>query len=609
MTLSPRSILRTVFGYDSFRGEQEPIINHVIKGDDVFVLMPTGGGKSLCYQIPALLRPGVAVVISPLISLMQDQVSGLLQLGVRAAFLNSSLTSDQIWSISQQLRQGELDLLYVSPEKLMTPRFLEFLDSIELALFAIDEVHCISRWGHDFRPEYLQLSVLHERFPKVPRIALTATADGPTRRDIITYLGLEQAKIFIAGFDRPNIRYRVISKNNPRHQLLNFIQTEHAGDAGIIYCLSRKKVEETAQWLQQQGWPALPYHAELPIGLRQHHQTRFLREEGVVIVATIAFGLGIDKPNVRFVAHLDLPRSIEAYYQETGRAGRDGLPANAWLTYGLQDVVMLRKLLENSQAQEQHKRLERHKLEAMLGYCELTTCRRQTLLAYFGDHLPAPCGNCDNCLIPVETWDGTQAAQKALSCIYRTGQRFGVHHLVDVLLGKMTSRVSKFKHEQVSTFGIGKDLSSDLWFSVFRQLVAAGFVTVDLEGHGGLQLSERVRPLLRGEQRLFLRKDIKFKPTKSEKKYQRTSPLLFEGSDKVLWEALRSKRLQLANAQNVAPYVIFHDSTLAEMVRHRPRTLAEFAQLSGVGVRKLEQYGRIFLNVVAEVIFEQDLPD
>lgn len=602
-TPSPHAILRNVFGYDSFRGQQENIINHLLAGGDALVLMPTGGGKSLCYQIPALIRSGVTIVISPLISLMQDQVSALLQLGLRAAFLNSSLTPEQSRQVSRQLRQGELDLLYVSPERVVTPRFLEFLDTLSVTLFAIDEAHCVSRWGHDFRPEYLQLSILQDRFPQIPRVALTATADGPTRRDIINHLKLEHAKLFLASFDRPNIRYRVIQKNHPRQQLLNFLDTEHRGDAGIVYCLSRKKVEETAHWLQQQGWMALPYHAELPAQTRQIHQERFLREEGMVIVATVAFGLGINKPNVRFVAHLDLPRSIEAYYQETGRAGRDGLPANAWLAYGLQDVVMLRRLLDNSEAGEQYKRIERHKLESMLGFCEITTCRRQALLDYFGDSLPTACGNCDNCLEPIESWEATEVAQKALSCIYRTGQRFGVHHLVDVLLGKPTERIKKFNHDKVSTFGIGQEFSAEVWFSVFRQLVAAGLAHVDVEGHGGLQLAEKARPLLRGEEKIHLRKEIKKttnKLVKSEKKYQRTSSLIFAGNDKILWEALRAKRLQLAKTQDIPPYVIFHDSTLADMVRHRPQTLAEFQQLSGVGTRKLEQYGQVFLEVIEQ---------
>ena len=602
--MTSQEILRNVFGYQHFRGEQENIIQHILAGGEALVLMPTGGGKSLCYQIPALIRPGVAVVISPLISLMQDQVSALQQFGIRAACLNSSLTRDQARAVSGQLRQGELDLLYVAPEKLMTPRFLEFLDTTQLALFAIDEAHCVSQWGHDFRPEYTQLSILPQRFPTIPRLALTATADGPTQRDIIAHLGLQQAKVFIAGFDRPNIRYRVIQKQNARHQLLNFLTDEgHRGDAGIVYCLSRKKVDEIAAWLTTQGWLALPYHAGMDKEERKHNQMRFLREESVIIVATIAFGMGIDKPNVRFVAHLDLPKSLEAYYQETGRAGRDGLPANAWMAYGLQDVVMLQKWLDRSEADEQHKRIERHKLESILGYCEMTTCRRQALLAYFGEHLPNPCGNCDTCLEPVATWDGTEAAQKALSCVYRTGQRFGVHYLVDVLLGKTNERIKMFGHDRVSTFGIGKELSMEQWHSAFRQLIAGGFVTVDIEGYRGLQLSENARPLLRGEQRLYLRKDIK-PQKKNQNKYSRSSRVSFTDTDKILWEALREKRMELALAQNVPPYVIFHDSTLEEMVLKRPHTLKELAQIPGVGTRKLERYGQNFINVLDEHVLQ-----
>jgi ATP-dependent DNA helicase RecQ len=605
--MNPQEILHNIFGYQHFRGDQEKIIQHILAHGDALVLMPTGGGKSLCYQIPGLIRPGVAIVISPLIALMQDQVSALQQFGIRADCLNSSLTYERACMVSTQLRRGELDLLYVAPEKLMSPRLLEFLDTAQIALFAIDEAHCVSQWGHDFRPEYVQLSILPQRFPKVPRIALTATADGPTQRDIIKHLGLHNAKTYIAGFNRPNIRYRIVQKQNARRQLLNFLSEEgHYGDAGIVYCLSRKKVEETATWLTKQGWQALPYHAGLDQSVRQQNQMRFLREEGLIIVATIAFGMGIDKPNVRFVAHLDLPKNMEAYYQETGRAGRDGLPANAWMTYGLQDVVMLRKFVDHSEADEQHKQIERHKLQSLLAYCEMTTCRRQALLAYFDDHLPKPCGNCDTCLEPVETWDGTVASQKALSCVYRTGQRFGVKYLIDVLLGNIDERIEKFRHDRVSTFGIGKELTPGQWHSVFRQLIARGFVTVDIEGYGSLQLTESSRPLLRGEQRIDLRKDIINKHTqkKSEKRYSRSINQSFVDNDKILWETLRAKRMELAQAQNVIPYMIFHDSTLEEMILQRPRTLNEFAQLPGVGSHKLKHYGQIFIDVLDEHVLQ-----
>jgi len=595
--MSPFSILKTVFGFSNFRGDQEAIIQHILEGGDALVLMPTGGGKSLCFQIPALILSGVTIIVSPLIALMQDQVSALLQLGIRAAFINSSLTVVQSRAVFEQLYRNELDLLYVAPERLMMSSFLSFLDTTPIALFAIDEAHCVSQWGHDFRPEYIQLSILAERFPKIPRIALTATADSTTRQEIIERLHLEKAKIFIAGFDRPNIRYSIVQKDSSRYQLLNFINAEHRGDVGIVYCLSRKSVETVAAWLQTKGWNALPYHAGLPNKLRQLHQMRFLREENIVIVATIAFGLGIDKPNVRFVAHLDLPKSLEAYYQETGRAGRDGLPANAWMAYGLGDVMKLRMMMESSEADEQHKRLEQHKLEAMLGFCETTACRRQTLLAYFNDSLDKPCGNCDTCLNPVETWDGTEIAQKALSCIYRTEQRFGVNYLIDVLLGKEDKRIQYFGHHKVSTFGIGKELKDDQWRSVYRQLIAAGFVGIDVE-RGGLQLTERARPLLRGEQKIHLRHDIKVK--KSNKSKRHLSINNFQGSDKILLKALREKRAELAEAQNIPAYMVFHDSTLEDMVHIRPDTLDTFNYLSGVGKRKLERYGQQFIGVMDE---------
>ncbi len=604
MASTPLHLLQTIFGYHSFRGQQSDIIEHICQGGDALVLMPTGGGKSLCYQIPALIRPGLTVVVSPLIALMQDQVNALLQLGVRAACLNSSLSFSQAQDISQQLRNGELDLIYVAPERLLTERFLSFMDSAPMALFAIDEAHCVSQWGHDFRPEYAQLSILHERYPQVPRIALTATADGPTRREIIQRLQLEQAQCFVSAFDRPNIRYRVMEKRRPREQLLDFIQQEHNGDAGIVYCMSRKKVEDTALWLQQQNLSALPYHAGMPGPTRKLHQERFLQEEGLIMVATIAFGMGIDKSNVRFVAHLDLPKSIEAYYQETGRAGRDGLPADAWLAYGLEDVAMLRQLMAKSEGDEQHKRLEQHKLDALLGYCEITTCRRQALLAYFEDDMPEPCGNCDICLEPPKIWEATDAARKALSCIYRTGQRFGVNYLIDVLRGKANERVQRFGHDRISTFGIGKEWDADHWKAVFRQLVARGMAGVDVEGYGGLYLTDAARPVLRGEQQVHLRE---FQTKSTAKNKRNAAQIRFTGVDQILWERLRSKRQEIAQEQGMPPYVIFHDNTLADMVCHCPTTLGAFAQLSGVGKRKLEQYGRIFIDVIEQHRLEHDV--
>lgn len=592
-----QQILSSVFGYPEFRGEQAAIIHHLIEGKDALVLMPTGGGKSLCFQIPAIARPGTGIVVSPLIALMQDQVEALVQLGVKAAFLNSSLDTEAAWRIEQDLIDGKLDLLYVAPERLMTPRFLQLLEQAQIALFAIDEAHCVSQWGHDFRPEYVQLSILHERFPQVPRIALTATADDPTRREIIERLGLSHARQFIASFDRPNIRYRIVQKQNTREQLHRFLTTEHREDAGIVYCLSRKRVEETAQWLCEKGWDALPYHAGLNNTLRQKNQLRFIREEGVIIVATVAFGMGIDKPNVRFVAHLDLPKSMEGYYQETGRAGRDGLAADAWLAYGIGDVITLRHMLDSSEAEEQYKRLERRKLDALLGYCETTLCRRQVMLNYFGEKYSAPCHNCDNCLEPVATWDGKIAAQMALSCVYRTGQRFGVKHLIDVLLGKITAQIERFQHNKVSTFGIGQSFSQVQWQSIYRQLVAANLLTVDMSGYGSLKLTEKSFPLLRGEHTIALRKDPEVIKKKQKATTRRENNLLSLPSDS-FWHALKNKRLELARDQGVPPYIIFHDSTLQEIHDKKPRTLNEFAMISGVGQSKLLRYAAAFMDVV-----------
>jgi ATP-dependent DNA helicase RecQ len=597
--ISPQDILKKYFGYDSFRGHQRDIIEHLISGNDAFVLMPTGAGKSICYQIPAMLRPGVGIVISPLIALMQDQVDALHQLGVRASFINSTLSMGEIRSIEQKTISGDIDLLYVAPERLTTSNFMNLLERTKIALFAIDEAHCVSQWGHDFRPEYLQLSILPEQFPKIPRIALTATADSVTRRDILLKLNLKKSKEYISSFDRPNIFYRVVIKQNAKTQLDNFLKTDHSGDSGIVYCLTRKKVESTAKWLSEKGYKALPYHAGLDDSLRKKHQRRFLDEESVIIVATIAFGMGIDKPDVRFIAHLDLPKNIESYYQETGRAGRDGQNADAWLAYGLSDIVAVGRILDNSNGSEEFKRIQRQRLQSMTGYCESVSCRRQVLLNYFDESYPKPCGNCDNCNDKVEIWEGAVAAQKAMSCVYRTGQRFGAQYLIDVLLGKENERIIRFKHNKISTFGIGGELNENEWKSVFRQLIAAGYIEVDMTGYGGFSLPEKGLIALKKKENIPLRKDpLQSKMTQSKTPKTHFINSLVTQDSEALWEDLRSLRLEIARDKGIPPFVIFHDKTLAEIVSRLPQTLDELSGIYGVGQKKLETYGKQFLDVV-----------
>jgi ATP-dependent DNA helicase RecQ len=598
MQESPRELLQRIFGHADFRGPQQAIIEHITAGGDALVLMPTGGGKSLCYQVPALLRDGVGVVVSPLIALMQDQVEALRQVGVRAEFLNSTLDAESASRIERAMLAGELDLLYVAPERLLTSRFLSLLDRADVALFAIDEAHCVSQWGHDFRREYRELTVLHERWPDVPRIALTATADPPTQREIAERLQLEAAQWFVSSFDRPNIRYNVVQKDNGKRQLLEFLRA-HRDEAGIVYCLSRRKVDQTAETLAGLGFKALPYHAGLDAEVRAANQRRFLREDGVVMVATIAFGMGIDKPDVRFVAHMDLPKSLEGYYQETGRAGRDGEPAEAWLCYGLGDMVLLKQMIEQSEAGEERKQLERRKLDQLLGYCESMQCRRQVLLAGFGETYPQPCGNCDNCLSPANSWDATQAARKALSCVYRTGQRFGAVHLIDVLRGSEGERIRQFGHDKLSTYGIGTDLDGKAWRGVFRQLVAAGLLEIDAEGFGGLRLTDASRAVLVGGQTVILRKELPSKKSRDRDAGPRTG-LPVQSQDLHLFQALRDLRARLAKEQNVPAYVIFHDSTLRNIAERRPDSMGELAQVGGIGGAKLERYGADVLEVVQE---------
>jgi ATP-dependent DNA helicase RecQ len=602
--LSQRALhlLQTVFGYPSFRGQQAEIVETIASGGDALVLMPTGGGKSLCYQIPALLREGVGVVVSPLIALMQDQVDALAELGVRAAFLNSTQSWQEASRVEREVRNGELDLLYVAPERLLTPRCMELLQDSKIALFAIDEAHCVSQWGHDFRPEYIRLSVLHEQFPEVPRIALTATADQQTREEIVRRLALEEARQFISSFDRPNIRYQIVEKTNGRKQLLDFIGSEHPGDAGVVYCLSRKKVEEVAQFLVDSGIEALPYHAGMGLETRTTNQARFLREEGIVMVATIAFGMGIDKPDVRFVAHLDLPKSIEGYYQETGRAGRDGAPANAWMAYGLQDVVQQRRMIDESEADESYKRIQTQKLDAMLGLCETVGCRRVRLLSYFGQQ-SGPCGNCDTCLHPPVTYDATVPVQKLLSTIYRCGQRFGAGHVFDVLRGMDTEKVRQWKHDQLSVFGIGSDIGDQEWRAILRQVIAMDLVHVDPDSYNSLRLTESARPVLRGERQVQLRryeKPVRAKRSQSKPKGYVEADL--SPVEQRIFEKLRWWRMETARRHNVPAYVIFHDATMREIAKAMPQSLEDLRGVSGVGEKKLQTYGSEIVELIGELV-------
>lgn len=594
-------LLKSVFGYENFRHHQAEIIDTLINGRDVLTLMPTGGGKSICYQIPALIRSGTAIVISPLIALMQDQVDAMKQLDIRAAFLNSTLTSAEQRLIEKGLLAGNLDLLYMAPERLLNEQMLRLIEQSEISLFAIDEAHCVSQWGHDFRKEYQQLSMLHTHFPNIPRIALTATADQRTRDEIIEQLSLQQARVFINSFDRPNIHYAIEESGNSREALWKFMDKNHPDSAGIVYCLSRKNVETTAEWLNRKGRTALPYHAGLNQNVRQHHQQRFLREDSIIIVATIAFGMGIDKPDVRFVAHMNLPKNIESYYQETGRAGRDGLPSDAWMSYGLKDVINLRMFTENSDAGEQFKRVMLQKTDAMLGLCELTSCRRQALLAYFDEKLDESCGNCDNCINPPETWDATTATQKALSCIYRTRERFGTQYIIDILTGKDDERIQRNGHDQLPTFNIGGEHSAIEWRGIFRQLIAHGYLATDIEGYGVLKLTPKAWPLLKRSETpatVMLRKLRKVSSRRKSRKIRNMSENL-SSEDAVLFEALRTLRSRLAREQNVPPYVIFPDKTLTEMAMVKPGTENQMLDIPGVGETKLKRYGQAFLNEIS----------
>ena len=589
----PLEVLATVFGHSAFRGQQEDVVRHVVAGGDAVVLFPTGAGKSVTYQVPAICRPGVAIVVSPLIALMRDQVEALRQAGVAAAALNSSLAPDEAREVRRALMAGELDLLYVAPERLTTQGFAEMLRGVDIALFAIDEAHCVSQWGHDFRPEYRDLARITELFPGVPRMALTATADPATREDIIERLQLGEARVFATSFDRPNISYSIVERDNARKQLLSFL-SRHKGNSGIVYCLSRAKVEDIANWLNREGIRALPYHAGMPAAERGANQDAFLKEEGLCLVATVAFGMGIDKPDVRYVAHLDLPSSIEAYYQETGRAGRDGLPAEAWMSYGLADVVQRRRMIEEGNAPDEVKRVELGKLNALLGLCETAECRRKAILSHFGEEHPGNCGNCDTCLSPVDTWDGTDAAVKALAAVYRTGQRFGAGHVIDVLMGKETEKVTRFGHNKLQVFGVGKDIDSKTWSSVVRQLTAAGYIIVDHANHGALMLSEAARPVFKGEKRVTLRRD---RPKKAaDVRRSLANAVVLPEETQLLFDALKAVRLRLAREQGVPPYVVFHDATLRAMAMEKPAGIGEMMTLPGVGKAKLDRYGEAFLR-------------
>jgi ATP-dependent DNA helicase RecQ len=592
MPADPLSILKAVYGYDSFRGRQQEIIEHVIAGNHAFVLMPTGGGKSLCYQIPALIRPGIGLVVSPLIALMEDQVAALRQAGVKAAALNSRLWGTEKDIFWHDVERGDLDLIYMAPETLLKPETLNRLKSAQLSLIAIDEAHCLSQWGHDFRPEYRALDCLVDLFPDVPRIALTATADAPTRAEIVEHLRLGGENSFVAGFDRPNIRYAAAEKINTTKQALRFLESRR-GESGIVYCLSKRKTDEMAATLNDHGFTALPYHAGMEMRAREENQRRFQHEQGLIMTATIAFGMGIDKPDVRFVLHVDLPGSIEAYYQETGRAGRDGLPAEALMLFGAQDIALRRRFIEESEAPDQRKRMEHRKLDALVGFAEAPGCRRQVLLRYFGDDCDA-CGNCDACLSPPETFDGSIAAQKLLSCIHRTGERFGQAYVISVLLGEDDERITQFGHDKLSTFGIGKEHDRNAWRSIVRQLVAKRLITIDVTGHGGMSISPEGRQFLRDKPTL----DLRISAKAERKAARRAKREALPAADRGLFEKLRARRLELARAQNLPPYVIFHDRTLAEMAARNPRSLAELATISGVGDAKLTRYGQAFLEVI-----------